>query len=781
MKAEAYLVDYKALHTFPLDLETVLRTYGLTTQKSMLSKFTIKTKILPIMQQRADKNLTIPTLYFMLDAARQVVNDVSRVYVPVVGKEEILECVLVAITHFPVETSPEIMRDLIVMIKDIISLLDKVVDKSIKSFSVDCSDAFSEVKSQLVKQEEVAIGYALSARNDNHVIPVANAYMSNLPGNTMDIGKTDDLRQIVFVDPFGEDSVATVDMIGNLAGNAIALIHDKNVEHGILEGANVLSNDIFEQVMSYLVEVRCAASNVCAAKELCEQTNYDLECSLFENVTLSEDCVADVSGHWFGWSDDTVICKGNGDDANELKLSDIFSQPQISGKNIQYVLGSIAVEKDAEKRKFLVEKLKNSVVETFKWEGTQESFSDFPILHFIGRTTQIMETLTKNTVYYNRICEAVSSLNEGIVSALEDGGPVACTFNPCPTINSITPINARASQVAFNNVFRAETDEDMDNAMLEFAKCYENAEHLEESWSLTLRNLGRIIANLKEDAINTGRFEPVEKRLLEIVNSCKTVDDVRYLQKDASMTQSLRIKAERIKKIENGETSGMDQKTLKNLESQIKKGLSSKSIEDHLDWIDKVYKPTLSKKMKEIKQVVTESNAISKGARNASRKIQKGTEKAIRNVGGTAHEVKQAAHNAVDPMERYIGQMMDKLKKADSAKRREVLVKGGTMPKVLRWVKRSIPLIAGAAAGSVVPAAAVIAGISLIGFIASDKILDAKEKRKILREIEDEIEIVNEKIDDSRGDTNKQKKYELIRIRNNLKRTQNRILYNLKE
>ena len=39
--------------------------------------------------------------------------------------------------------------------------------------------------------------------------------------------------------------------------------------------------------------------------------------------------------------------------------------------------------------------------------------------------------------------------------------------------------------------------------------------------------------------------------------------------------------------------------------------------------------------------------------------------------------------------------------------------------------------------------------------------------------------MVNEKIDDARGDSNKQKKYELMRIRNKLNRTHDNIKFNL--
>lgn len=180
-------------------------------------------------------------------------------------------------------------------------------------------------------------------------------------------------------------------------------------------------------------------------------------------------------------------------------------------------------------------------------------------------------------------------------------------------------------------------------------------------------------------------------------------------------------------------------------------------------------------------EYIEESSQAGKTARKVSREVQKKQSKAINKQGGAMREIKAAVKNAVDPMEKYIGQMLQKVKKADADERREILIKGGVLPKVRRWLKRSIGLIAGAAVGTVLPVAATITGITLIGFIATDKMLDAKEKRKLLRELDDEITIVNEKIDDSRSDENKQNKYELMRIRNELQRTRERIILNLKE
>lgn len=171
-------------------------------------------------------------------------------------------------------------------------------------------------------------------------------------------------------------------------------------------------------------------------------------------------------------------------------------------------------------------------------------------------------------------------------------------------------------------------------------------------------------------------------------------------------------------------------------------------------------------------------SGISTAARNASSKVQEKVAKAHKKdkTGG----VKEAVKRAITPMEKFIQKQYDTLRDKDRNERRDIIVKGGTVPKVWRWIKRGIAILIGSIVGQFIPVAALITGISFIGFIASDKYLDKRERTKLLQEIEDEIQLVNEKIDDSRGDDNKQNKYELMRIRNNLKRTQDKIRFGLK-
>ena len=152
---------------------------------------------------------------------------------------------------------------------------------------------------------------------------------------------------------------------------------------------------------------------------------------------------------------------------------------------------------------------------------------------------------------------------------------------------------------------------------------------------------------------------------------------------------------------------------------------------------------------------------------------------ATRKISKTARSVKTNVKKVTDPMTKFIDDTMDKAKKADSEERRNIILKGGVIPKVTRWLKRAIPISVGLVVGHVIPVAAVLSAIAFLGWAASDKALDHREKAKILKELDDEIELVNEKIEDARGDSNKQKKYELMRIRNKLTRTRDNVKLNL--
>ena len=73
--------------------------------------------------------------------------------------------------------------------------------------------------------------------------------------------------------------------------------------------------------------------------------------------------------------------------------------------------------------------------------------------------------------------------------------------------------------------------------------------------------------------------------------------------------------------------------------------------------------------------------------------------------------------------------------------------------------------------------------IALILGIIVSKTMKGKakkaEKRKLLMELEEELNMVNEKIEDARGDGNRQAKYDLMRTRNALQNAIKRLKYGI--
>ena len=117
-------------------------------------------------------------------------------------------------------------------------------------------------------------------------------------------------------------------------------------------------------------------------------------------------------------------------------------------------------------------------------------------------------------------------------------------------------------------------------------------------YKLTFKNLPLLLQNLSKDCMNTGNFESIHGNLLKLVDNCKSVDDVNYLEKDLGWA-NLKVYANTVEKVEKG-GDGVDDKTKNLIEKRIKKGLTSKKIRDHIEWLSSVYKPALKKKKKEL-------------------------------------------------------------------------------------------------------------------------------------------------------------------------------------
>ena len=121
---------------------------------------------------------------------------------------------------------------------------------------------------------------------------------------------------------------------------------------------------------------------------------------------------------------------------------------------------------------------------------------------------------------------------------------------------------------------------------------------------LTIRALPELSSNLWNKTINgnkIGDIDILETNLLKILNKCKTSEEVKYIKKDCGVTKTLLAKIiENIKYCEK--TKPEDVKPgLKKLKKKVDAGkFNTKDLEQHIKWIDTVYKKALNDKYKEL-------------------------------------------------------------------------------------------------------------------------------------------------------------------------------------
>lgn len=677
----------------------VLSEYNLHVLKEILS-YAYTEIIVNTITDNNDEQLALGTINAVMCAAIELCEGITQ-YIPYVQEDGIYKVLDTAIKCISDTTLHDIMISgkLTCSLEVVLSKLNNVVYNSAKDKAlVELRSAFSKIHQQAVRASGVCLGHDIASSDTPAVmVQMGNAIINSMTNTSCNT----DLRAMSFLAAEETTTNAYKAISKGVKECVIASVSNDKYKT-LIEGANYGHPGAGDRIKQYISEVTSACNNLECTMDAFKTNNYDLDCAVTETlVEEGANHYPNVTNNQFGWNHASLITENIaavhrlcenilGLKEGQLKEDILLTTkatpdseidraqlalglaptpvappslvaPAIDGKNLQYVLGTLAMEPDCGNRRVIAERLAESFCNTMAWQAETEGYQDIPAKVYLNRSCAILESLVKNTQYYVHLTESMKIFSDKLQ---ECGEP--CTFNPCPTMNELTPAPAtdtvagRRIQLAFNEIVRASNDGEMDAAMFEFTM------------------------------------------------ACNAI-----------------------------------------------------SIEENVSYVD-------------------EASKAGKVARKAARKVQKAEEKIIRKHGGAAGEVKSAVKNAIEPMEKYVTQMYQKLKKADSDERREIIIKGGVAPKVIRWVKRGIGLAVGAAVGTIIPAASVVTGIALLGFIATDKKLDAREKRKILAEIDDELTIVNEKIDDSRSDENKQNKYELMRIRNELTRQRQRIVLNLK-
>lgn len=179
-------------------------------------------------------------------------------------------------------------------------------------------------------------------------------------------------------------------------------------------------------------------------------------------------------------------------------------------------------------------------------------------------------------------------------------------------------------------------------------------------------------------------------------------------------------------------------------------------------------------------------------ARKAAYKVEDASRKVASKASAANADNKRTGYalkKANMPVINAINQWVNKVKEMDKKERRERIVTGEFKLKLFKYLRKIILILATWKVGTAIAvskgllatiASPAIIIIGIIVSIAIDNALDAKVRRQLIRELEEELAVVNEKLEDARGDHDKQSKYQLIRIKKKLEGDLERVKYLLK-
>ena len=139
---------------------------------------------------------------------------------------------------------------------------------------------------------------------------------------------------------------------------------------------------------------------------------------------------------------------------------------------------------------------------------------------------------------------------------------------------------------------------------------------------------------------------------------------------------------------------------------------------------------------------------------------------------GVIDKVKVMKHDIgkkVDSMDKWFQDTARTIKYGIQNNKRSEIVEGDFFPKVSKMVKRAIVL---GVVWAINPAIAAIGAVS--AFVLSKKGTE-NQRKKVLRDIKNELELVEEKIKDADSNNDKKQKYQLIRLRQKLQNEKDRI------
>ena len=174
---------------------------------------------------------------------------------------------------------------------------------------------------------------------------------------------------------------------------------------------------------------------------------------------------------------------------------------------------------------------------------------------------------------------------------------------------------------------------------------------------------------------------------------------------------------------------------------------------------------------------------IEAAGRNMTRNAQKKLRKINNKVNGSRNTLGKNLNRLDDKASDIVNRKLDSIINTGRDLAREKMVEGRPQVKISRFIRNGIMGLA-AASGSVAlfgPATgAIIVAIGLLCKQNLKKNTEKREKKRLLLELETELKLTREKIEDAKGENDKKKKYQLMRIESTLEKEITRIKYGLR-
>ena len=208
---------------------------------------------------------------------------------------------------------------------------------------------------------------------------------------------------------------------------------------------------------------------------------------------------------------------------------------------------------------------------------------------------------------------------------------------------------------------------------------------------------------------------------------------------------------------------------LKNLRIDLKKKLET---------VKESFEPDINISFDDIDAMYDDKIFEAEIIRKAAIAADKGTRKiihGIRRKNLNRKRITAIAKRVPQRIDRMTDTVINSLVKLDREERRKRIIEGGYKLRLFKLIRKA------AMTGALAFIHPAIAAVGLIASIARDRKLDKRVRMRIVDELEAELTIVNEKIEDAKAANDRQKKYQLMRLKNKLERDIVRIRYNIKD